>query len=178
MVASSKLKEIEMTTNNARKKLFAALAAIALATTLTGPAVAQTPAHSHDAHAPHKLSLNQGSKWATDQALREGMDRIRGLVEPRIGAAHGGALTPGQYRELAMQVETAVGGIVANCKLEPQADAMLHLVIAELGEGTDAMAGRKAEMGPGDGLAKVVLAVNGYGRHFDHPGFAPIHDGH
>ena len=139
-----------------------------------GPAMAQAAAHGHDAATPHQLSLNQGRKWATDDALRNGMGRIRGLVEPRLGDAHAGKLTAAQYRELATQIETEVGGIVANCKLEPKADAMLHLVIADLGDGTDAMAGKKAKLPAAQGSAKVALAVNEYGSHFEHPGFKPI----
>ena len=118
--------------------LTTAVAAAAMAAALGTPALAETAAHSHDAAAPHKLTLNQGHKWGTDDALRAGMGRIRGLVEPQLGAAHAGKLTPAQYRGLAAQVETEVGGIVANCKLEPKADAMLHLVIADIGAGTDA----------------------------------------
>jgi hypothetical protein len=152
--------------------------AAVLATGLAGPALAQTAAHGHEAATPHKLSLNQGHKWATDEALRGGMGRIRGLVEPRLGDAHAGKLTAAQYRQLATQVETEVGGIVANCKLEPKADAMLHLVIADLGEGTEAMAGKNTKLPPAHGLVKVALAINEYGSHFDHPGFRPIPDLH
>ena len=123
-----------------------AVAAAAMIAALNAPVLAQTAAHDHGAAAPHKLTLNQGRKWATDEPLRAGMSRIRGLVEPQLGAAHAGKLTSAQYRELATQVETEVGGIVANCKLEPKADAMLHLVIADLGAGTDAMAGKNPEL--------------------------------
>lgn len=153
-------------------------AAVVLAAGSGGPALAQTAAHSHDAAAPHKLSLNQGRKWGTDNALRAGMGRIRGLVEPQLGAAHAGKLTPAQYRELATQVEAEVSGIVANCKLEPKADAMLHLVIADIGAGTDTMAGKDAKLRPALGLVKVAQAVNQYGSHFDHPGFKPIRNLH
>jgi hypothetical protein len=55
---------------------------------------------------------------------------------------------------------------------------MLHLVIADLGEGTEAMAGKNAKLPPAQGLAKVALAINEYGSHFDHPGFKPIPDLH
>ena len=158
--------------------LTTAVAAAAMAAALSAPALAQTAAHSHDDAAPHKLTLNQGRKWATDDTLRAGMGRIRGLVEPQLGAAHAGKLTPAQYRELATQVETEVGGIVTNCKLEPKADAMLHLVIADLGAGTDAMAGKDAKTRPALGLVKVAQAVNQYGSHFDDPGFKPIRDVH
>jgi hypothetical protein len=150
------------------------LAAAGLATALTAPVLAQTAAHSHDAAAPHALSLNQGRKWASDDALRKGMDRIRSLVAPRLGDAHAGKLSAARYRELAAQVETEVGGIVANCKLEPRADAMLHLVIADLGEGTAAMAGKNPQLRPALGLVKVARAVNAYGSHFEHPGFKPV----
>ncbi|ODU58410.1 MAG: hypothetical protein ABT02_14585 [Comamonadaceae bacterium SCN 68-20] len=149
-------------------------AALALVASSVGPALAQTTAHSHDAATPHKLTLNQGRKWATDEPLRAGMGRIRGLVEPQLSAAHAGKLAPAQYRELATQVETEVGGIVANCKLEPNADAMLHLVIADIGAGTDTMAGKDPHARPVLGLIQVAQAVNQYGSHFDHPGFKPI----
>jgi hypothetical protein len=153
-------------------------AAVMLVAAPVGPALAQTTAHSHDAATTHKLTLNQGRKWATDEPLRAGMGRIRGLVEPQLGAAHAGKLTPAQYRELATQVETEVGGIVANCKLEPKADAMLHLVIADIGAGTDTMTGKDAKASPALGLVKVAQAVNQYGSHFDHPGFKPIRNVH
>ena len=154
------------------------VAAAAIAAAFNWPAWAQTVAHDHAAAAPHNLALNQGRKWATDEPLRAGMGRIRGLVEPQLGAAHAGKLTPAQYRELATKVEAEVGGIVANCKLEPKADAMLHLVIADIGVGTDVMAGKDAKARPALGLVKVAQAVNQYGSHFDHPGFKPIRNVH
>ncbi len=159
-------------------KLTTAVAVAAMAAALGTSVLAQTATHDHGAAVPHKLALNQGRKWATDEALRVGMDRIRGLVEAQLGAAHAGKLTRAQYRELAAQVETEVGGIVANCKLEPKADAMLHLVIADIGAGTDAMAGKDTKTRPALGLVKVAQAVNQYGSHFDHPGFKPIGDVH
>lgn len=160
------------------RDLLIAAATTAWVASSVGPALAQTAAHGHDAAAPHKLALNQGRKWATDEALRAGMGRIRGLVEPQLAAAHAGKLTPAQYHELATQIEAEVGGIVANCKLEPEADAMLHLVIADLGAGTDAMAGKDAKLRPALGLVKVAGAVNEYNGHFDHPGFKPIRNAH
>ena len=161
-------------------RLATALAATALVATLTtfAAAPAQAQSHSHDASAPAKLSLNQGRKWATDAPLRDGMGRIRALVEPQLAAAHAGKLSQAQYTALAGQVEAEVGGIVANCKLEPKADAVLHIVIGEIGAGTDAMAGKDAKQRPAQGLVQVAKAVNGYAGHFDHPGFKPIRNIH
>lgn len=158
--------------------LTSAVAAAAIAAVLSVPAWAQTATHDHAAATPHKLALNQGRKWATDEPLRAGMGRIRSVVEPQLGAAHAGKLTPAQYREVATKIEAEVGGIVANCKLEPKADAMLHLVIADIGAGTDAMAGKDVKLRPALGLVKVAQAVNQYGSHFDDPGFKPIRNVH
>ena len=155
-----------------------AVAAAAIAAALGAPALAQTATHEHSAAEPHKLTLNQGRKWPTDEPLRAGMDRIRGMVEPQLAAAHAGHLAPAQYGALASRVETEVGGIVVNCKLEPKADAMLHLVLADVVAGTDAMAGKNRQLRPELGLVKVAKAVNDYGSHFDHPGFKPIRNVH
>ena len=138
----------------------------------------QAPAHSRDATTPNKLSLDQGRKWTTDAPLRDGMNRIRTLVEPQLAAAHAGKLSPAQYAALARRIETEVGGIVISCKLEPTADAVLHIVIGEIGAGTAAMVGKTAPPRPAQGLVQVAKALNDYGGHFDHPGFKPIHNVH
>ncbi|MBI5258165.1 MAG: hypothetical protein HY855_16800 [Burkholderiales bacterium] len=174
MVAAIPNEEVKMNLPH-WKTLATALAAAALATT-AAPALAAE--HAHETAAPHKLALDHGRKWATDAPLREGMNRIRGLVAPRLGAAHTGKLPAAQYQDLATQVEAEVGKIVATCKLEPQADAMLHGVIAELGAGTDAMRGKNPQLPPAQGLVKLAQAVNAYGGHFDHPGFKPIRNIH
>lgn len=167
--------DIKMNTHTFHR-LANVLAATTFAATLASfaasPAQAQT--HSHEATAPAKMSLNQGRKWATDAPLRDGMSRIRTLVEPQLAAAHAGKLSPAQYAVLARQVETQVVGIVAKCKLEPKADAVLHIVIGEIGAGTDAMAGKTAQSRPAQGLVQVSEAINDYAGHFDHPGFEPI----
>ena len=68
----------------ARNRLAALAAAFSMA--LAAHALAQSPAasHSHDASAPAKLALDHGKKWATDAPLRDGMTKVRALVEPRI----------------------------------------------------------------------------------------------
>lgn len=157
-----------------RNVSIAAAAAAVLIASSVGPAMAQAVDHSHDAAAPHKLTLNQGKKWGTDEPLRAGMGRIRGLVEPQLGAAHNGKLTPAQYSELATRIDTEVGGIVANCKLDPKADAQLHLVIADILEGVEAMEGKTKKMKRQAGALKVGGALEKYASHFDHPGWQPL----
>jgi hypothetical protein len=139
-----------------------------------GVASVQAQTHAHDGPDAVKLQLDAGRKWATDEPLRTGMSRIRGLVAPQLGAAHAGKLSAAQYAALASSIENEVAGIVANCKLEPKADAMLHVVIMEIGTGTDAMAGKTPGVAPAEGLVHVATAVNEYRRFFQHPGLAAI----
>lgn len=153
--------------------------AAAVAMAASAPAMAAGPAaHSHDEASPARLTLDQGRKWSTDAPLRTGMERIRGAVDPAIAKAHAGKLTAAQSAALAGQVEAEVAGIVANCKLEPQADAMLHLVIADVLAGADAMKGKTPGVRAEQGLVRVATAVNQYARHFDHPGLRRIDTGH
>ena len=149
---------------------------MALALPVVSNAQATSAAHEHATHG--KVTLDNGKKWPTDEALRTGMTGIRKLIEPQLDAVHGGKLTAAQYNELAQKVEGQVGYIVANCKLDPKADAMLHLVIADIGTGVDAMAGKGGAVKPAQGAAGVVTALNEYGRNFNHPGWKPIRTAH
>lgn len=159
--------------------LSAIVAAAAVAAACGPVAVAAAPAvHSHDEAAGAQLQLDQGRKWATDAPLRKGMAQVRSDAAAALPRVHAGTMSPEQYAALAAKVEGEVGRIVANCKLPPQADAVLHVVIGGLLEGTAAMAGKTPGVQPQDGLLRVVAAVNDYGRTFEHPGFEAIPTGH
>lgn len=155
------------------------MAAAAAAAAFTPAALAAGAAgHSHDEAAPSKLTLDHGRKWATDAPLRNGMSRIRNLAATGVEDVHGGKMGQAQYAALAQKIELEVANIVANCKLEPQADAMLHVVIAGIGSGTEAMAGKAPKAQAEKGLLQVAAAVNDYGKFFDHPGFKPVRISH
>lgn len=94
--------------------------AAAVAAACAPAAFAAPAAHEHDAAAPTQLHLDQGRKWASDAALRQGMGNVRALVAPQVPEAHAGTMTAAQYAALAAKVEVEVGRIVANCKLPPR----------------------------------------------------------
>jgi hypothetical protein len=133
------------------------------------PALAVGAAHSPESH-PAKLRLDDGKKWATDEPLRRGMSAIRAAMAERIEAIHRNKMTADQYRALGATVDQEIARIVAECKLEPKADATLHVVVADLLAGAEAMQG-KVKTKPVAGAHKVVQALNAYGRYFDHPGW-------
>ncbi len=132
-------------------------------------ALAQGHGHSHNEGAPAQLTLNDGKKWATDSHLRQGMTNIRTAMATELPAIHSGETTAQQYQALAQKVNDQISFILRNCKLERDADAMLHLVLAELIAGADAMTGKN---GPDDrrhGAEKIVHALESYATYFDQP---------
>lgn len=129
--------------------------------------------HGHAAGETSKLVLNHGKKWASDQPLRTSMSEIRKALAAKQDAIHKGTLTPADYQALAETVNAQVANIVAECKLVPAADANLHLIVAELLAGAEAMQGKSASK-PAAGAVQTVQAVNRYGQYFDHPGWQAL----
>lgn len=151
----------------------ATLAAACLVLASAG-AVAQ---HSHApaaGAAAAQLQLDNGKRWATDVPLRRGMGEIRNQVTSAPKAVHAGKARPAEYKALAMRIEKETGRIVAECKLEPRADAQLHLVVADLLAGIESMKGAANGAAGRAGLLQVAAALDAYGRHFDHPGWKPV----
>jgi hypothetical protein len=132
--------------------------------------------HSHDhGHADQSgLVLNQGERWATDAALREGMLRIRAAVVDAVPAHEHGHLDGAEARSLAGTIEGQVTYLVENCKLEPEADAVLHQLLAELLQGTATL--MNTPDAP-DGLPRIVGVLRDYPVYFAHPGWVPIGEG-
>jgi hypothetical protein len=150
------------------------VAAAALAVVCWTPALAQET-HTHGPGTGlHGLTLNAGQKWATDEHLRKAMGRIRDGMNPSIREIHQGRLAAPQYAALAKLASDEVAYMVANCKLEPKADAQLHVLIAAILEGADAMAGKSRQVTRQQGAAKVIGALESYGMYFDDPSWKPL----
>lgn len=153
-------------------KLIAATG-LALGLVATGVAAAEHDAHQHGADAV-KLTLDNGKKWATDEPLRKGMSSIRTEMQASLHEIHAGKLSAARYNDLASKVSTEVAGIIAECKLEPKADAQLHLVIADMLDGVETMQGKGKNVKRQTGAVKVLAALEKYGNYFDQPNWQPI----
>ncbi len=132
--------------------------------------MAASPVHAHDHdHGDHAtaaaLVLNDGKKWAIDAPLRDGMQRIQALTAPLRA---GQSLTPEQAKSIASGVQGQVAYLIDHCKLEPQADAVLHVLIGDLMTGADALATAPA---PERGITLIRQALEQYPRYFEHPGW-------
>lgn len=150
------------------------LATAALALGFSTLAMAQeTHSHGPDA-AVLELTLNAGQRWATDEHLRKAMGRIRSGMNASLQDIHQSQLADASFGALAEMVNAEVGYMVSNCKLEPRADAQLHLLIAKLLEGADAMAGKRTQVKRQQGAVTVIGALENYGTYFDDPGWKPL----
>ncbi|MFN4352151.1 MAG: hypothetical protein ACK4F6_15215 [Hylemonella sp.] len=135
--------------------------------------------HGHETDTAHghgsagTLQLNAGKKWETDAALRSSMAQIRQALDASLPKIHDNKLAAAGYGALARKVEGEVGNIVKNCKLEPEADAQLHLIVADLLAGAEQMAGKVKHTKRQGGAVKVVTALINYGKYFDDPQFTP-----
>lgn len=149
-------------------KIWKLLMSIALVLGVTGAAWAATVTAKHE-HGGHQVkpALNDGAKWATDEPLRKGMARIRSDMEASLHDIHEGKMKAAGYNALADKVSAQIAGIVAECKLEPKADAQLHIVIAQMLEGVEAMQGKQKKIKRQAGAVTVFMALEQYGAYFD-----------
>lgn len=147
------------------------LAALALAFPLTTLAV---ESGHHHGKTEHTLQLNSGKKWGTDEALRKGMSSLRTSVASALPTVHAGKASAADYEALGKDMGAQVGYIVQNCKLEPKADAQLHLVIEQLVGAIDTVEGKGKDKNRAAGVVRAAMALNTYGKYFDHAGWQPI----
>ena len=135
------------------------------------PAAAQDHA-AHHATPPAATAARpgQGQRWASDAALRKGMAEIRAAVGA-LQHYRQGRIGPEQAATLATSVEAQVAYLIANCTLEPQADATLHAIIAKLLQGAAAL---KANPHDTAAIATLQQALQDYPRQFDDPGWTTV----
>lgn len=133
------------------------------------PAFAQEHAHhAPPATVPPTIAQDApAQRWLADAPLREGMGRIGRTVATFQHYEHG-HMDPGQAVALATLVEQDIQFLVANCKLEPAADAALHAIIARLSLAAQAV---KADPGDRSTIPSMREALRDYQRQFDDPGF-------
>jgi hypothetical protein len=151
--------------------LAAAMAGTSLAGCSGGDGAASSePAHeardSHDAHAAADVPVTtppEGMVWPTDEPLRAGMSRIEGAVEQTLAMTQ--PLTREQAELLARTVEENVAYIVRNCKLEPEPDAALHVLIGRMMAATNQL---KDEATTREAVTQLAAVLHDYRATFDH----------
>lgn len=144
---------------------------VALGLCLAGGAhAAHDHHHGHEAAAVQKLQLNAGKKWVTDASLRQAMSGINQAMAKALPLIHQQRFSDAQYQALAVSINQQITFAIENCKLDAGADAMLHLIIADLQDGAEVMSGKTGGDRHG-GAVQVLHALKNYGQYFQHPGW-------
>lgn len=145
-----------------------AITALLLSTAATAPQARAQDGHQHHAPAAAAAQVVPAQRWTTDAPLRQGMGQIRIAVDTLQHYEHG-HMGPEHAVALAADIQGQVAYLVANCKLEPQADAALHGIIAELSTAAQALKADPANLAA---IAPMRAALADYARSFDDPDFS------
>lgn len=130
-------------------------------------------AHQHAADKP-AATLNQGKKWETDAALRQGMDNLRQAMASKQLAIEKEKLKAADYQQLADAADKNISYIVKNCKLSQDADEAFHsIVLAELIQNVEMMRKAPKVQMQRVGALGVLQSLRHYGEYFQHPGWQP-----
>lgn len=140
---------------------------------VSAPAFAQSTSHAdHAAHATHAVRsgahATPAQRWATDAPLRAGMREIRAATGI-LGHIHAGHLSTRLRGVAVARIDAAIKNMIANCKLDPQADAALHGLLAKFRAGADAA--RAGRLSSAD-LTSMQQALARYPQLFNDPGWA------
>ncbi|GAA5132571.1 hypothetical protein [Thalassotalea piscium] len=121
--------------------------------------------HHHDA-SQQQIVLNHGEKWAIDESLHIGMTSIKQEITKHIDEIHYDRFTEPQYAQLAGALNNQLNYLFENCKLPPEADAQLHILLAQIAEGAGKMKqGNKKKQG----AILVIKALKDYPDYFNDP---------
>lgn len=126
--------------------------------------------HHHKTSAPIAVPSPE-NRSVTDEPLRRGMQAIRKAVADSLQAYHQKTLTAEQAGILANTVNENIRYMIANCKLEPEADAVLHDLIGQMAKGANRI---EVEASAKDGLPQIVDALVRYPDYFEHMGWKPL----
>lgn len=161
--------------NPQRSFLMKTFAALLLSATLAFPLAGMAATtHDHGSADPQKLQLNAGKKWDTDAPLRQAMTAVHKSVTQILPSAHAGKATTVDYDAFGSAINQQVAYMVENCKLPPEADAQLHIIVADLMAGAEAAQGKQGENKRAAGVVQVAKASNAYGKYFNHAGWKAV----
>ena len=128
-------------------------------------------AHAYDTnHADHSAALTppEGELWATDAPLREAMTRVQAAVAEALPAHESGSFDRVSGLALAQTIEREVAFMIEHCKLPPEPDAALHVLIARMLTAANRLKSAPPEA---DAIPELTHVLEEYGTKFDHPGW-------
>lgn len=81
--------------------------------------------------------MNEGKKWPIDESLHIGMTAIKNHITSNLNDIHYDRFSDAQYSQLAVDLNIQLSYLFKHCKLPPQADAQLHILLAKVMKGVN-----------------------------------------
>lgn len=109
-------------------------------------------------------------RFTPDATLSNEMAEIRSALAERLSAIQTGKLDDADYAALGAALEGRITTIVRECRLPPDADAVLHVTIARMLTAASTMKrGGSTPEQRRDAAVAAVRAYDDYGARFDDP---------
>jgi hypothetical protein len=153
------------------RSLFYILFVVGLFTASDGIADERHDHHHHGDASLDQLELNEGEKWAGDEHLRRGMQGIREVFVAIHDRVRDGEADSDDYKRLADAIDEQVQYMFANCHLDPEPDAQLHVILANLIQASETLRGEENHY---PGVHRVHQSLDAYGDTFRHEGWTPV----
>lgn len=137
-------------------------------------AQAEVRSHHHQEETSEKaitLQLDHGKPWGTDASLRQGMERIRKAVSIVHTSSVDGVLSKAEATALSAEIDDSLAFMFEHCRLAPEADTNLHILLERLMHASDSFKERPSSA---DGMSEVLRVLENYPRYFAHPEWTPV----
>lgn len=133
-------------------------------------ALASDPTHEHHVMKSINLKLNNGKKWSTDKPLRANMSAIHDHIKLNAPKIKNNNFTSDEYKKLGQEIDGNIQSIFKSCKLAPDADAQLHIIMAKMMSANSTLKGEAKYSKKHDAVHSILAAYKSYLKYFDHSG--------
>ncbi|GIL18257.1 MAG: hypothetical protein BroJett040_20080 [Oligoflexia bacterium] len=143
------------------KKLITAIFVLSLS---TASLAEEDHSHGHQASGGQAgMTLNEGKKWKSDETLQKNMVQMHKQFNVLNKLVESKRAKDGDYKTMVEVMDKSIADIFKNCKLEPKADATLHVVLTELMSAKDKMKNQKTSI---EGLTQARKGFNLFHEYF------------
>ena len=148
-------------------KLWCGIGLISTASLVCAEAVTKAPQVSSK-----ETTLNADKKWATDDAVRQGMERIRQVMTASQPGIAQERLSAQDYQRLAETIDQNMALIVKTRTVSKEAEKAFHLIVMmDFKQSSELMRLGATVQLQRTGALGVLQALRNYGQYFEHSGW-------
>ena len=96
------------------------------------------------------------------------MSAIHNHIKASLNKIHNQKMTDRDYQDLSKKIRENIDAIFANCKLTPEADAQLHIVLAGMLSANSKVSGKLSQKDKASAVMEILENYKAYLKHFEH----------